>query len=68
MSMYLQREDKKKTVIAEHGEEKWRSMIEQLNDPDKILFTYSHVDPQHFLDNALRLRIPSLAKNGVTSY
>ena len=43
MSMYLQREDRKKTVIAEHGEEKWRSMIDQLNDPDKIRWTYSHV-------------------------
>jgi homoserine O-succinyltransferase len=52
MSMYLQREDKKKTVIAEHGEEKWRSMIEQLDDPDKIRWTYSHVIP-NFLDNAL---------------
>lgn len=52
MSMYLQREDKKKTVIAEHGEEKWRSMIEHLNDPDKIRWTYSHVIP-NFLDNAL---------------
>jgi GMP synthase-like glutamine amidotransferase len=52
MSMYLQREDRKKTVIAEHGEEKWRSMIEQLNDPDKILWTYSHVIP-NFLSYAL---------------
>jgi len=59
MSMYLQREDKKKTVIAEHGEEKWRSMIEQLDDPDKIRWTYSHVIP-NFLDNALEGR---LAKN-----
>ena len=53
MSMYLQREDRKKTVIAEHGEEKWRSMIQQLNDPDKILWTYSHVIP-NFLDYALK--------------
>ena len=53
MSMYLQREDRKKTVIAEHGEEKWRSMIEHLNDPDKILWTYSHVIP-NFLDYALK--------------
>jgi homoserine O-succinyltransferase len=52
MSMYLQREDRKKTVISEHGEEKWRSMIEQLNDPDKIRWTYSHVIP-NFLDYAL---------------
>lgn len=51
MSMYLQREDRKKTVIAEHGEEKWQSMIEQLNDPDKIRWTYSHIIP-NFLDYA----------------
>lgn len=52
MSMYLQREDRKATVVAEHGEEKWRSMIEQLNDPDKIRYTYSHIIP-NFLDYAL---------------
>jgi homoserine O-succinyltransferase/O-acetyltransferase len=52
MSMYLQREDRKQTVIAEHGEEKWKSMIEQLDDPDKIRWTYSHVIP-NFLDYAL---------------
>lgn len=52
MTMYLLREDKKKTVIENHGEEKWRSMIEQLNDPDKILWTYSHVIP-NFLNIAV---------------
>jgi GMP synthase-like glutamine amidotransferase len=52
MSMYLQREDRKATVIAEHGEDKWRSMIEQLDDPDKIRYTYSHIIP-NFLDDAL---------------
>jgi GMP synthase-like glutamine amidotransferase len=56
MSIYLQREDRKHTVIAEHGEEKWKSMIEQLNDPDKIRWTYSHVIP-NFLDYALK-RVP----------
>ena len=55
MSMYLQREDRKKTVIAEYGEDKWRRMIEHLNDPDKIRWTYSHVIP-NFLDYAI-LRI-----------
>ncbi len=45
MTMYLQREDKKQTVISGYGEAKWRSMIEQLNDPDKIVWTYSHVLP-----------------------
>ncbi len=52
MSMYLQKEDRKQMVIENHGYEKWKSMIEQLNDPDKILFTYSHVIP-NFLEQAL---------------
>jgi GMP synthase-like glutamine amidotransferase len=53
MSMYLQREDRKHTVIAEHGEEKWKSMIVQLDDPDKIRWTYSHVIA-NFLDYAMK--------------
>ena len=52
MTMYLQREDKKKTVIENHGFEKWQSMIEHLNDPDKILWTYSHILP-NFLSIAV---------------
>lgn len=52
MSMYLQLEDKKNSVIAAHGQAKWESMIEQLNDPDKILWTYSHVLP-NFLNQAV---------------
>jgi homoserine O-succinyltransferase/O-acetyltransferase len=52
MSMYLQTEEKKKTVIENHGHKKWESMIEQLNDPDKILWTYAHILP-NFLNVAL---------------
>lgn len=52
MSMYLQRADKKQTVIENHGEAKWQSMIEQLNDPEKISFTYNHILP-NFLKQAL---------------
>jgi GMP synthase-like glutamine amidotransferase len=52
MTMYLQREDKKQTVIENHGEAKWKSMIEHLNDPDKILWTYSHILP-NFLSIAV---------------
>lgn len=52
MSMYLQRDDKKETVIANHGFEKWQSMIEHLSDPDKILWTYSCILP-NFLNNAV---------------
>jgi GMP synthase-like glutamine amidotransferase len=52
MSVYLQTEEKKKTVIENHGFEKWESMIEQLNDPDKISWTNSHVLP-NFLNIAV---------------
>ncbi len=52
MSMYLQREDKKKTVIENHGIEKWKSMLEDLQDPDKIMYTYSHILP-NFLNIAV---------------
>ncbi len=45
MSMYLQTAERKKTVIENHGEEKWRSMIHHLGDPDKIMYTYNHVLP-----------------------
>jgi homoserine O-succinyltransferase len=51
--MYLQTEEKKKTVIENHGEEKWSSMINHLNDPDKIMWTYAHIIP-NFLNIALK--------------
>ncbi len=52
MSMYLQTEEKKKTVIENHGYEKWESMLKHLNDPDKISWTYSHILP-NFLNIAV---------------
>ena len=52
MSLHLQTEDKKKTVIENHGEAKWHSMIEQLNDPEKIMWTYAHILP-NFLFQAM---------------
>ncbi len=52
MSMYLQREDKKVTVIENHGEEKWKNMIEQLSDPDKIMWTNKNILP-NFLNQAV---------------
>ncbi len=52
MSMYLQTDEKKKTVIENHGEAKWQSMIDQLNDPDKIMSTYAHILP-NFLNLAV---------------
>ena len=45
MSLYLQTPEKKKMVIEDHSFEKWQSMVEHLNDPDKIMWTYAHVLP-----------------------
>ena len=53
MSLHLQTEEKKKTVIENYGFKKWESMIEHLNDPDKIMFTYSHILP-NFITDAIR--------------
>ncbi len=52
MRMYLLRDDKKENVIKNHGEPKWQSMIDQLQDPGKILYTYSHILP-NFLNTAI---------------
>jgi GMP synthase-like glutamine amidotransferase len=61
MSMYLKREDKKKDVIKNYGKDKWESMIEQLEDPDKIRWTYAHIIP-NFLSIALHsIRAVSVA-------
>jgi GMP synthase-like glutamine amidotransferase len=60
MSMYLQTEEKKKIVIETHGEEKWRSMIDHLSDPDKIMWTYSHILP-NFLNEATKQLSAALA-------
>jgi len=53
MRMYLLRDDKKAIVIEKHGEKKYWEMLEHLNDPDKIMLTYSTVIPR-FLMNALQ--------------
>jgi len=52
MSLHLQTEEKKKTVIDNYGFDKWQSMIDHLNDPEKIMWTYSHIIP-NFLLHAL---------------
>jgi GMP synthase-like glutamine amidotransferase len=53
MSMYLQTDEKKQMVIKNYGEEKWKNMVKQLDDPDKIMWTYAHVIP-NFLSLAYR--------------
>ena len=51
MSLHLQTEEKKISVIENYGLEKWQSMIDGLNDPDKIMWTYQHILP-NFLNIA----------------
>jgi len=60
MSMYLQSEEKKQAVIDNHGFEKWKSMIEHLEDPDKILYTHDKVLP-----NFLKLAVKQLERAAV---
>ena len=57
MSRHLQTEDKKKTVVENYGQEKWQSMIDQLNDPEKIMWTYTHILP-----NFLHIAVGSLVE------
>lgn len=60
MRMYLLREDKKELVIEKHGEKKYWDMLDHLNDPDKIMLTYSTVVPR-FLMTVLSHRLRSIA-------
>lgn len=55
MYQYLQMEDKKQAVIAEHGLAKWESMVSQLTDPEKIMWTYHHLLHDFFLSATLSL-------------
>ncbi|MET3978532.1 GMP synthase-like glutamine amidotransferase [Mucilaginibacter sp. UYP25] len=48
----LLREDKKEDVINEHGEAKYKEMLERLEDPDKIVHTQNTIIP-NFLDEAI---------------
>jgi len=52
MSLYLQTEEKRQTVIESHGEDKLISMLRHLNDPDKIMWTQAHILP-NFLNQSI---------------
>jgi homoserine O-succinyltransferase/O-acetyltransferase len=56
MSLHLQTEEKRRTVIESHGEDKLRNMLEHLEDPDKISWTYLHILP-NFLNHAIGTEI-----------
>jgi len=57
MRLYLLQADKKQQVIDNHGEQKWQSMLDQLEDEDKIQMTYLQVLP-----NFLRQAAESLSE------
>lgn len=59
MLLYLKTPEKKETVIANHGEEKWKSMVEHLNDPDKIMYTYSHILPNFLYQAVSKMELVS---------
>jgi GMP synthase-like glutamine amidotransferase len=61
MSLHLKTEERKKTVIEVHGEEKYSGMLEHLNDPDKIMLTQSIIIPS-FLENALQPHLSLMLK------
>lgn len=52
MLAYLLEEEKKTTIIAVHGEEKYNTMLQSLEDPEKIRLTQSLILP-NFLDQAI---------------
>ena len=60
MSLHLQTEEKRRTVIESYGLEKLNSMLEHLDDPDKIMWTYAHILP-NFLNHSIELLQPVYA-------
>jgi len=59
MKRHLQSEEKKKTVIENYGRKKWESMIDHLNDSDKIVWTHDHILPNFLNIAAGQLKIES---------
>jgi GMP synthase-like glutamine amidotransferase len=52
MTMHLLREEKKASIIANHGEEKYLDMLNSLEDPARIRFTQRVIIP-NFLNEAV---------------
>ena len=58
MTMHLNSEEKKQNVIENLGEQKWKDMLHQLDDPEKILWTHDHILP-NFLNYAIEQLVES---------
>ncbi|MNY44553.1 hypothetical protein D3C86_1795910 [compost metagenome] len=52
MKSYLLQEDKKRAIVENHGEEKYRDMLNSLDNPHKIALTQQIVLP-NFLNEAI---------------
>jgi len=59
MLFHMKTEDKKKQVIEHHGEEKYYSMLEHLDDPEKIVLTHQTIIPL-FLQTALQATLQKI--------
>lgn len=59
MKVYLSTEEKRHTIIENHGEEKLLDMLTHLSDPDKIVLTQSKVLP-NFLTQSLWMLDPAM--------
>jgi len=59
MYRHFQKEEKKKAVIENFGEEKFLNMLESLEDPDKIMLTESVIIPT-FLEIAFQHKLEPL--------
>ena len=52
MKMYLLQDEKKASIIKNHGEDKYLDMLNSLDDPERITLTQSVILP-NFLDQAI---------------
>lgn len=57
MSIHLQTPERKQTVVENYGLQKWESMIDHLNDPDKITHTYAHILPNFLNESVSRMQL-----------
>lgn len=59
MKMYLLKDEKKDSIIENHGEEKYQDMLESLDDPARIRFTQRILIP-NFLNEAVDAHLEAI--------
>jgi hypothetical protein len=53
---YFAEEERKRSIVEEHGEARYHHMIHDLSNPQKIRLTFETIVPA-FLDNAVEVRL-----------